>query len=551
MMGVWAKNLLFMTAVASGLGGMAYVVRPDYRPGRPERLPAVHFTPADVQSTVIDVNAAFQRTWQQAGIAPAPRAEDLAIARRISLALTGTIPSLEEIRLFEAHPAQDRLAWWTSHLLADRRSAGYLAERFARTYVGVVEGPFLQFRRRRFRLWLADELYTNRPYDQIVRDLIATDGVWTDRPAANFITVTINPDDENNKPNVNALAGRVTRAFLGIRLDCAECHDHPFAEWKQRDFQGLAAFFAQTENALFRGESKPFEGVREGSGELEAEDYATGEKHIIPPAAPFHAELLPSQPEHRRERLAAWVTHPHNEAFARATVNRVWALLCGRPLVEPVDDIPLDGERPEALDLLARDFVEHGYDLRRLIGAIVLSEPFTRDSAADGAAVSETQEKLFAAFPLTRLRPEQVVGAIWQSAKLSTVDDDSHILVQLTRYGETNDFVTRYGDAGEDEFDPQSGTIPQRLLMMNGELVQDKIGQNPLANAATQLAWLAPDDKSAVEGAYLAVLTRRPTSEEAKHFIGRLRDSQGDERASRVEDLYWTLLNSTEFSWNH
>lgn len=551
MWAVWAKNLLFAAAVLGGLGGMAYVVRPDFRPGRPERLPAVPFNAQEARLAVEPVNAALRRSWEAAGVEPAPRAEDLAVARRISLALTGTIPSLEELRLFEAHPAENRLAWWTSHLLADRRSADYLAERFTRAYVGVVNGPFLLFRRRRFRLWLADELYANRPYDQLVRDLIATDGVWTDRPATNFITATINPDDENNKPNVNALAGRVTRAFLGLRLDCAECHDHPFADWKQRDFQGLAAFFAQTENALFRGESKPFEGIREATGELEAEDYSTGEKHVIPPAVPFKTELLPREPAHRRARLAAWATHPDNQAFARATVNRVWAILFGRPLVEPVDDIPIDGDVPETLDVLAQDFAAQGFNLRRLMGLIVLSEAFARESAVGDEGASAAQEKLFAAFPLTRLRPEQVVGALWQAARVSTVDDDSHLVVQLARYGEENDFVTRYGDAGEDEFEPQSGTIPQRLLMMNGELVQGKIQQNLLGNASTQLAWLAPDDAAAVEGAYLAVLTRRPTATEAEHFIARLRDTTGEERARRMEDLYWTLLNSTEFSWNH
>lgn len=550
-MALWARNGLFAAAVAGGLAGMVYVVRPDFQPGRAERLPVAPLVPASVQEVVVDVNVAFRDAWREAGVAPAPRADDLAIARRISLALTGTIPSLEEVRLLEARPAHDRLVWWTGHLLADRRSAEYLAERFTRAYVGVADGPFLLFRRRKFRLWLTDELHANRPYDQMVRKLIATDGVWTDKPAVNFITATINPDDENNKPNVNALAGRVTRAFLGIRLDCAECHDHPFADWKQRDFQGLAAFFAQTENALFRGDSKPFEGIREGRGELEAENYETGEKQTIPPAVPFHPDLLPANITHRRQRLAAWVTDPRNEAFARATVNRVWAILYGRPLVEPVDDIPLDKERPAALDLLARDFAEHGYDLRRLIGAIVLSEPFSRDSALEEDAVSAEQEQLFAAFPLTRLRPEQVVGSVWQAAKLSTVDGDSHILLQLVRFGQTNDFITRYGDAGEDEFEPQSGTIPQRLLMMNGEVVQGKIEQDLLNNASTQLAWLAPDDQTAVEGAYLAVLTRRPTAEESDHFIKRLCELRGDARAQCVEDLYWTLLNSTEFSWNH
>lgn len=551
MQALWARNLLFGSAICAGLAGFISAVRPDFRPGRSDELPTTPIAPDAVRGVITELNDSFQQDWRSGELTPTAQADDLAIARRISLALTGTIPSLEEIRLFESRPAEDRLAWWTSHLLADRRSAEYLGERFTRAFVGVADGPFLLFRRRRFRVWLTDELYANRPYDEIVRDLIATDGVWTDRPAVNFITATINPDDENNRPNVNALAGRVTRAFLGIRLDCAECHNHPFAAWKQRDFQGLAAFFAQTENALFRGDSKPFEGIREASGELEAENYETGEKSVIPPAAPFHAELLPAAPTHRRQRLAAWVTNPKNEAFARATVNRVWALLFSRPLVEPVDDIPTDKPVPAALEVLARDFAAHGYDLRRLITTIVLSEPFSRSSFTPGGTVSEDQERHFAAFPLTRLRPEQVVGSLWQAAKLATVDGDSHILLQLVRLGETNDFITRYGDAGEDEFEPQTGTIPQRLLMMNGELVHGKIEQDLLNNAATQLAWLAPDDASAIDGAYLAVLTRRPTEAERTHFTKRLCDTHGEVRAQAVEDLYWALLNSTEFSWNH
>src|SRR5262249_39591740 len=151
----------------------------------------------------------------------------------------------EELRQFEGLPPDERLDWYLEHILADRRFADYFAERFARAFVGTEGGPFVFYRRRRFVNWLADEMAANRPYDQIVRELIATEGLWTSKPASNFVSVTAQQDN-HNQPDPVRLAGRVTRAFLGLRLDCAQCHDHPFADWKQSDFEGLSAFFGQT-----------------------------------------------------------------------------------------------------------------------------------------------------------------------------------------------------------------------------------------------------------------------------------------------------------------
>src|SRR5206468_2650089 len=153
----------------------------------------------------------------------------------------------------------DVAAWWTAGLLADPRSSDYLGERFARALVGTIDGPFLIYRRGRFVSWLADELHADRPYDQIVRQLIASDGLWTSEPATNFITVAITAGMQNKGPDETKLAARVYRAFLGIRIDCAQCHDHPFASWKQEDFHNLAAFFAHTEQS--------FTGIREGTSD--------------------------------------------------------------------------------------------------------------------------------------------------------------------------------------------------------------------------------------------------------------------------------------------
>ena len=184
-----------------------------------------------------------------------------------------------------------------------------------------------------------------------------------------------------------------------------------------------------------------------------------------------------------------------------------------------MDDLPAAGELHPALIALADDFAAHGYDLHRLIRVIAATEAFRLDSAAEDAG--EMHEADWAVFPMTRLRPEQVAGALFQSASLTTLGPQSHWFARLVAYTGRNDFVRRYGDTGEDEFDARAGTIPQRLLLMNGEIVREQL-KDGLLSASSSIAGLAPDDRKAVETAYLIVLTRRPTPEESAHFAGRL-----------------------------
>jgi hypothetical protein len=534
----WARDVLFIGLV----GGAAIALAVNLVPPRLSRAATSYDTSAyldpDFTAAVERVDSALRESWESPGIRPAGAAPDLLVARRLALALMGTVPSLEEVRRLEALPPEQRLPWWLDHVLQDRRFDDYFAERLARAAVGTEDGPLLLFRRRRFVTWLSDQLAANQPYDRIVRELISGTGLWTDHPGNNFITVT-SQQAKKNQPDPVRLAGRVTRAFLGLRLDCAQCHNHPFAGWKQADFEGLSAFFGQTDVNL--------KGVQDDGKGYEIEDRKTGAMKTIEPRVPYAPGLLPDAGS-RRERLAGWVTHPKNVYFARAAVNRVWALLFGRPLCEPVDNLEFDGTPPPAMLALAEDFAAHKYDLRRLIRVIACSEAFRRDSAADHE-VGEAEEKAWAVFPLTRLRPEQVAGSVLQTSQIATINAESHILVRLTRFGQENEFVKRYGDSGDDEFDGRGGTIPQRLLMMNGKLVRERVGFGPF-NASTRIAWLAPDDAHAIEAAYLAVLSRRPTAEESAHFEEFLSDrSLG--RTERLEDLYWALVNSTEFSWNH
>lgn len=501
----------------------------------------------DLRQSVDALDAVFERTWHDAAIQPVAEAEDLVVARRISLALTGTIPSLEEIRAFEAQPEVTRLDWWTSRLLDDPRSSNYLAERLARAFVGVENGPFLVFRRRRLVRWISEQLQENRPYDEIVRELIVAEGLWTTNPAANFITATVRQEGEPKGPDQVKLAIRTTRAFLGVRIDCMQCHDDKFGDrWKQEDFHQLAAFYAGTDMALT--------GVRENA-ELTHEIRFRGEfeERTVLPVVPFSPGLMPSQGS-PREQLATWATHPENRAFARTAVNRAWAQVYGRPMIDPIDDIPLDADKlPPALEALADEFIASGFDLRRLLRLIAASRAFRLDSRSfdPGNPITPSHESLWAAFPLTRLRPEQVAGSVVQAAYLDTIDEAAPFIVRLSKFGQQNEFVNRYGDLGEAEFSQQPGTIPQRLLLMNGKLVRERIDQNPVVNAVTRINTVAPDHATAVETAFLCAFTRRPTEPERQHFLGLLDDKDGAGRHRVLQDLYWSLLNATEFSWNH
>jgi len=495
---------------------------------------------------VTKLDAAFEQEWQQVKLQPAPPAPVLTVTRRLSLGLTGTLPSLEEIRALEQQPPEQTVQWWLTKLFEDRRYSDYLAERFARVYVGVENGPFLVYRRHRMVDWLSTEMQKNRPYNELARELITANGIWTTQPEVNFITVTIDQNDKKRGPDEVKLAGRISRAFLGVRLDCVQCHDDFMGgSWEQKHFHELAAFFAPAEMSLT--------GVNDNKKrKYEFRYHGKAEEQVVRPRVPFKEELLPKEGA-LRERLATWVTHPENMAFARTTVNRIWALMFNRPLVEPIDDIPLAGKYPPGMEILAQDLVAHNYDLQRLIRLIAASRVFQLDSTTrdNEHHVTDAHEKLYASFPVTRLRPEQVAGGVIPASSLRTLDAEAHIMWQITRFFQQGDFVKRYGDIGEDEFNQRSGTIPQRLLLMNGKLVDERSDENIVMNASTRIASLAPDDASAVETAYLCALTRRPTAEEQSYFVELLKGIKGKARFRVMEDLYWSLLNATEFSWNH
>lgn len=499
----------------------------------------------EILETVLEVDQHFETEWEKEGIPVSGDADELKIIRRLSLALHGTIPSLEEIRIFESDEQEDRLNRWIEKTLLDKRFGDYFAERFSRFIVGTEEGPFLVYRRDRFKSWLANHFQKNRPYNILTEELISSYGLATTNPGTNFVYATI----ENDGINESKLSARVVRAFLGQRIDCAQCHDHPFAQWKQSQFEGIAAHFGQLTITPYGLEDKA--GKKSNPVEYVIED-PDQTRRIIKPSVPFHPEWLPDHGT-RRKKLAAWVTHPSNTRYERALVNRVWGLMFGKAYYTPVDDIPdPDPDSPDVLDILGKDFREHGYQIHRLIKIIALSKPFRRSSRHEIDTESELAraEHSWAVFPLTRLRPEQAAGAMLQSSSLKTIDQNSHLVTRFFRFVNENDFIKYYGDLGEDELENQTVTISQTLLQLNGKFSNDLSKADPF-HSAGRIAALCSDDKECVETCFLVCLSRNPTEVEMEHFVPLLAGSKKNRRGRIVQDIFWAMFNSQEFSMNH
>ena len=528
-------------------------------------------TETEIDKSVVRVNAWLRKHWASEGVQPAEQADDLTIYRRLSLGLHGTIPSLEEVNAFRNDSSNDRIERWLVKMLDDSRFADYFAERLERVLVGVEEGQFVIFRRDRLRAWLSDQLRADRPWQEMVTDMIASEGLWTSKPASNFITAAFIDGEGLDE---NKLAGRTVRAFLGQRIDCAQCHDHPFDTWKQSDFEGLAAFYGQARVTpggvidRLQEEGQPIE--------YRIEDPGAEEERLVEPQFPFHSEWAPETGS-RRERLAQWVVHADNKRFERAIANRTWGLLLGRSWDDPVDDLGHPNDEPDSdngedlLDVLGDEFRSNGGSLRFLIRLIAQSDAFRLKSDAPGVNEDMYSQMSFngAVFPLVRLRPEQMIGSMFQAASVRTIDQNSNLFVRFARFANENDFLKEYGDADDDELLQQSGTIPQALLRMNGRFTRE-LTETGLFTTAGQLVSQSGDHETLVQNCFMACLSRLPNTQERDYFVQQLNEtdrpakirkaeaeenSGGEERPPSknqvVRDMFWVLFNSPGFSWNH
>jgi len=493
-------------------------------------------TPAVLDALIVDSS---EKTTQQMVV------EDEVFLRRVSLDLIGRQPTPQEMESFVNDSSADKRQEAIDRLLAAPEYGLHWANYWRDTIAFRVPPPELTFLDyRAFQSWLSEQLAANESWDEITRAILTATGPVKENPAGTFVGY--------HQGNAVKLGAETARIFLGMQLQCAECHDHPYDEWKREQFHQLAAFFARTKGELGK--------IQDGSGTV-VSDRGKGE-YTMPnaidptkkgtPMSPslMTGETLPlGKPDMaRRQRLANLITLPDNPWFARAYVNRIWGRLMGRGFYEPVDDMGDSRKQllPEAHRALADHFVATNYDIKALFRLIVSTNAYQRQLSKTG-----DDEQRASGTVAQRLRGDVVFDSLVAATGLPNVTPEQVPATDEFRFPpppkSTRTLVVDVFKADpslpENE---QPRTMGQAMLLMNNKQLQAQINADP--SSETQLSRLLtanPDDGKAIGLLYLQVLSRDPTRRETEICLRHI--EQVGERGPAFEDLLWGLINSAEF----
>jgi hypothetical protein len=465
-----------------------------------------------------------------------------------------------EARDFLADKSPDKRARLVDRLLAGSRYVTHFTA-FWRTLLVPEANNNIQFFRfgAGIEPWLRAELTNNAPYDAMVREVLTTPvGPETVRggvapgqnptPALFYLAKELKTEE---------IAGATSRLFLGVRLECAQCHNHPFARWKREQFWSYAAFFAGLQrqpgpNNAFALPNRELTDRRELT--------IPGTEKVV--QAKFLDGKEPTWKANgsARDTLADWVTAADNPYFARAAVNRMWGYFFGTGIIDPVDDM-VGSERvpshPELLDELARAFVAHKYDVKFLMRALTASRAYQLSSARTDD--SQDDPTLFARMPLRGLTPEQLYDSVAQATGYQEAGNNLPPGVILGGpQSPRNEFLNRFGTRTEKATEVQT-SILQALALMNGSLVASATDVNRSETLAAVADAPFLDLRAKIETLYLATLSRPPKQKELDRLVKYVEQHTTDgpaeerERSGKLAlaDVFWALLNSGEFFLNH
>ncbi len=494
--------------------------------------------PADPQILADQIDSQIDARLKAARVPAAPPAADTEFLRRAYLDITGRIPTPHDVHEFLADPDPHKRAKLIDELLETPRYASHSAAvwraALAPETTSIPEARVFQVG---FEAWLRLRFRDNVAYDALVRELL-TAPLSTDPDSP---TPTLRrPEDPNplafyavKDAKPENLAAATTRVFLGVQIECAQCHDHPFAKWTREQFWNQAAFFAGVERhgeGLFSPVSENFavHAISPGNGKTAVPALFLDDKEpsLKPGSSP-------------RQALANWVTARENPFFAHAAVNRIWGQFFGRGLVDPVDDFHEgnNASHPELLDELAKAFAT-SFDVKYLIRALCRTRAYQRTSARSHSRQDDPQ--LFARMAVKGLSGEQ----LFDSLMLATGFRD-----KTGRGSPREQFLTRFALTGKPA-EPET-SIPQALALMNGKFIDDAttLETSPMLMAACETPGLTLSQR--IEALYLATLNRPPTEKELRRLRNYLGDAEKERLAERLGDVMWVLLNSAEFRLNH
>jgi hypothetical protein len=496
------------------------------------------------------------------GIQPSKMSEDAEFLRRVHLDLTGKIPTPEEVLDFLKDGSSNKRQSKIEQLLISDVYLDYWTELWVNWLIG--RRGDRDTHRIGLTPWVREALTNNIPYNQFVQELITADGELRENGAGNYIL------RYGHSPTF--LTSHASRLFLGLPMQCAECHDHKTEMWTQADYYGIAAFFTGIKS--------------ERKGNIDTVDMI-GNKMTIrnflitnQPAETIWVERLEKQvgPHFldgsaykgsllkKREVLAQWMTDKSNLYFSQTIVNRIWKHFMGRAFVEPVDGFGEENPptHPELLKWLAKDFVIHGYDLQHLMRTLLNSETYQRTSQTNES--NKNDQRYYSHAYLKPLSAEQFFYSMLQATDFERLQEvrmeglnqrrsqnRENMLRQLERMKREHlkKFLFLLDNGEMEEIEAFNGTIPQALMMINGDMVNDSASHEEYGSFVNYVLgkWREPMER--MEYIYLNVLSRFPTSKEKTFFRRYLERSLYRNKDLAYEDLYWVLLNSAEFSLNH
>ena len=473
-------------------------------------------------------------------IVPAPLCDDATYLRRVYLDVIGRLPTPAECRDFLSDTRNDKRRqvlnrlferpdyadyWalkWSDWLRVDRQALGH-------------KGAYSYYR------WIRESFARNKAMDQFARELVEADGLVADNPATQFYKVAKDPGDA---------AAMLSQAMLGIRIDCAKCHHHPFDRWSQDDYFGMQAFFVPlTFKQTLRGEF-----LLAAKNELTRHP-RTGESVF---AHALGTQMPKANPDgDRRKILAEWLVSPDNPFFARNIANRMWAHFLGRGIIEPVDDVRSTNPptNPELLDALANHLITSQFDLRQLVIAIVASRTYQASSTVN--STNETDEQNYSRALLRRLEAEVLLDAICDATGVPEKFDGAPAgfrAVQLWDSQVTNYFLTTTGRPTRstvcDCERVGAPSVAQVLHSLNSPHLESKLNHDR-GRIAQLIRAFPDDDRRVIEEMYLAFFSRPPSDAEEMSARNHIEKSGPSNRKTALEDLGWSMLNSLEFLFNH